>query len=113
MPVYERNTSGVESSSSRRLHILLMVLPFVLTGYLLSSGDSGVTKLWDQTRRIEILERDIQQLAKKNADLVEEVELLTNDPKTIERIARERYGMVKDNESVYMVYPKPPDRKFP
>ena len=90
-----------------------MVLPFVVTGYLLSSGDSGVRKLWDQTRRIKILEEDIHQLTKKNAALVEEVKLLTNDRKTIERIARERYGMVKDNESVFMVYPTSPTRKFP
>jgi cell division protein FtsB len=113
MPAYARNTSRVEPASARRLHILLMVLPFALTTYLLSSGDGGLSKLWDQSRRIEILEIDIEQLAMKNADLVEEVELLTNDPKTIERIARERYGMVKDNESVYMVYPTPPARKSP
>ena len=113
MPVYQRNSSDVESVSAKRLHILLMVLPFVLTGYLLSSGESGVTKLWDQTKRIENLEQDIHQLTKKNAALVDEVELLTNDLKTIERIARERYGMVKNNESVFMVYPTPPASKSP
>ena len=113
MPVYQRNSSDVESVSARRFHILLMVLPFVLTGYLLSSGDSGVTKLWDQIKRIELLEQDIHQLKKKNAVLVKEVKLLTDDPKTIERIARERYGMVKENESVFMVYPTPPTRKSP
>ena len=108
MPVFERKTLYIEPASTRRLYILLIVLPFVLTGYLLSSGDSGVTKLWNQAERIEVLRTDIERIKKENVALVEEVNLLTDDPKTIERIARERYGMVKDNESVYMVYPGPP-----
>ena len=42
--------------------------------------------------------------------LAEEARLLKDDLKTIERIARERYGMVKENESVYMLYPHPPEK---
>ena len=108
MSAFERKTLYIETASTRRLYVLLIVLPFVLTGYLLSSGDNGVTKLWNQAERIEVLRMDIERLKKENVALAEEAGLLTDDPKTIERIARERYGMVKDNESVYMVYPSLP-----
>ena len=111
MPVLDRKTSHIETESSRRLRALLVILPFAMFGYLLSSGDSGVSKLWDQADRIRVLQRDIARLAKENSVLAEEARLLRDDPKTIERIARERYGMVKDNESVYMVYPSLPGKQ--
>ena len=112
MPAKMTRTSYLETSNAaRRLQILLVVLPFVVTGYLLSSGANGLSKLWDQSERIEVLRKDISRLEKKNAELIEQARLLKDDPKTIERIARERYGMVKDNESVYMVYPSPPQKK--
>lgn len=107
MPVRAHGTH-LETPASRRLSWLLLVLPFVLTGYLLSSGESGVAKLWRQADRIEILRADIERLRRENTDLAERATLLKDDPGTIERIARERYGMVKENESVYMVYPSPP-----
>jgi cell division protein FtsB len=108
MPAIQRNTSYVENASSRRLRVLLVVLPLVVTGYMLTSGDSGLARIWQQSERIDVLKRDIARLEKENASLSEETRLLKDDPKTIERIARERYGMVKDNESIYMVYPSPP-----
>lgn len=111
MPVRERKTAYLETASSRRVQILLVILPFVVTGYLLMSGDNGLSRMWDQSERITVLRKDIERLKKENTALAEEVRLLTDDPKTIERIARERYGMVKDNESVYMVYPSPPPRQ--
>ena len=107
MPISGQNRTHIESAATRRLRVLLVVLPFVLTGYLLSSGDGGVAKLWNQAGRIDILRKDIARLERENAQVAEEVKLLTDDQRTIERIARERYGMVKDNESVYRVYPGP------
>ena len=108
MLMHERKSVYIENASSRRLRILLVLLPLLMTGYMLASGDNGLTRLWRQAERIEILRNDIERLALENASLSEEARLMTEDPKTIERIARERYGMVKDNESVYMVYPSPP-----
>ena len=113
MPKYARDSRQEAPAVSRQLPILLLVLPVLVTGYLLSSGESGAPKLWDQARRIEVLEKDIARLKRENKSLTADVQLLTDDPKTIERIARERYGMVKDNESVYMVYPSPPKGETP
>ena len=51
---------------------------------------------------------EIESIAEENTRLQQEAELLEKDLGTIERIARERYGMVRPNESVYMVYPSRP-----
>jgi cell division protein FtsB len=37
-----------------------------------------------------------------------EIAALESDLETIERVARERYGMVKEKETVYMVYSHSP-----
>ena len=111
MSVRHNKPSYIVNDSARRLHILLVVLPLVVTVYMMVSGKNGLTRIWSQSDRIEVLYEDIDRLKRENTALSEEARLLTDDPKTIERIARERYGMVKDNESVYMVYPSPPAKK--
>ena len=110
MPIRQHNGSLIANASTHRIYALLLVLPFLVTGYLLSAGDSGLSKLWEQSERIGVLEGDIARVERENKALAEEARLLKDDLKTIERIARERYGMVKENESVYMLYPHPPEK---
>ena len=97
--------------SGSRMARLLVIVPAVLFGYLLAAGDSGFYQIWRRGRQISALRREIDGLEVESARLQEEAALLRNNLGAIERIARERYGMVKANESVYMVYPHPPQEK--
>lgn len=92
----------------RRLGRLIVFVPIATTAYLLSAGESGLFRVWRQVDRIETLHQEIATLREQNQGLLRRASLLRTDLRTIERIARERYGMVRENESVYMVYPKPP-----
>ena len=48
MSAFERKTLHIEPASTRRLYVLLIVLPFVLTGYLLTSGGlEALSDRWD------------------------------------------------------------------
>lgn len=93
----------------RRLGRLIVFVPIATTAYLLSTGESGLFRVWRQVDRIETLHQEITTLHEQNQGLRRRVSLLQTDMGTIERIARERYGMVRENESVYMVYPKLPE----
>lgn len=95
---------------NKRVKQFLIVAPVVLLLYLLSTGDSGVYQIWHQSQQIVALETEIANLKIANADLKEGAELLSEELTEIERIARERYGMVKKNEWVYMVYPSSPSK---
>jgi len=66
-------------------------------------GDYGIYKIWRQKRRITQLEREIEVLKVENVRLEREVSLLERDLSYVEKIARERYGMVKEGEIVYKV----------
>jgi cell division protein FtsB len=49
----------------------------------------------------EDLVRQVEQLKKEQARLNEKSKLLESDPAMIEKIAREKFGMIRDGETVY------------
>ena len=89
----------------RRVNRFLWALPALWFVYLFFAGDSGYLQIRERARQIEALRGEIETVEAENRQLEAEVEKLKNDLAIIERIARERYGMVKENETVYMVYP--------
>lgn len=105
---FYRGSPEFLTTPRRRAHHILIVLPVALFLYLFAAGDNGVYHIWQRHRQIAAVRLEIESKAEENARLQEEVELLEKDLRTIERIARERYGMVRPNESVYMVYPSRP-----
>ena len=108
--LYRGNRPVLPNAGNKRVKQFLIVAPVVLLLYLLTTGDSGVYQIWHQSKQIVALETEIAQLKVANAQLKKDAELLTKDLTEIERIARERYGMVKKNEWVYMVYPSSPSK---
>ncbi|MBT3601983.1 MAG: septum formation initiator family protein [Candidatus Latescibacteria bacterium] len=108
--LYGGNNPVWPSDGRKRIRQFLIAAPLILSVYLLATGDSGVYQIWHQTKQIKALEEEIANLKVANADLQEDAELLSEDLTEIERIARERYGMVKKNEWVYMVYPSSPTK---
>lgn len=109
MAKYYRGGHLFWAVSRHRVRRFLLAIPVVLFGYLMIAGNTGLYQIWHRKQKIVALHQDIDSLKAENAHLEEEARLLKTDMKTIERIARERYGMVKKNESVYMVYPHPPE----
>jgi cell division protein FtsB len=47
------------------------------------------------------LEKEIEMFEEQNKDLEQEIEALENDPQAVERIARERLGLIKEGEIKY------------
>lgn len=105
---FYRGKYQIPKAPRKGIHRFLLMIPAVFCVYLVLAGESGLYQIRHRSRQIQALEREIEGLKAQNANLEQEVALLQDDLATIERIARERYGMVKKNESVYMVYPKPP-----
>ncbi len=89
----------------RRIYRFLWMLPALWFVYLFFAGDSGYLQIRERSRQIEAMRLENETESAENVQLETEVEMLKNDLAIIERIARERYGMVKKNETVYMVYP--------
>jgi cell division protein FtsB len=107
-PRRHQRASGLLSSRSvsprRRIKGLLFLVFLIAAAYEFVGGDYGVYRIRNQRRQIELLKAEVQKMRADNEALRRHVALLENDPATIEKIARERYGMAKPGETVYMVY---------
>lgn len=97
---FRRSASLEQRKKRRRLAAGLAILVLV---YLFVGGDYGIYKIFKQKRRIAALEVEIQALKADNIRLQREVSMLEHDPSYIEKIARERYGMKKEDEIIYKV----------
>lgn len=88
----------------RRIKGLLFFVFLIVATYEFVGGDYGFYRILNQKRQIGLLKAEIQKMRADNEALRRHVALLENDPATIEKIARERYGMARPGETVYMVY---------
>ncbi len=88
------------NKKSGSIFLFLFVLA-IITVFLFA--DRGTLLLYKSNSNKEQLESEIKELEKKRDRLLIEKDRLENDPKYIEKIAREKYQMKKKDEKVYQV----------
>lgn len=69
--------------------------------FALFGGEYSVGELRSLDRQAEDLSRNLVALRAQIDSLRALADRLQNDPATLERIARERYGMIRDGEVLY------------
>ena len=69
--------------------------------FALFGGEYTVPELRALDRRAEGLRMEVAALRIEVDSLTELAQRLERDPATLERVARERYGMIKDGEVLY------------
>src|SRR3972149_2171283 len=80
----------------------LIIFASVLLVYLLFDNKGIIARVRLESRKDEIVAR-IEEAERQNAELKEQVKKLETDRKTIETIAREKYGMTRKGEKLYRV----------
>ena len=63
------------------------------------------TKMQDLQQKNNEYVDQIQQLKKENISLHEEKDRLDNDPVYLEKVGREKMGIVKEGETMYKIVP--------
>jgi cell division protein FtsB len=84
----------------RRL-VLLGIASLLLFGFVLADG--GLLSIAWRTVQVRHLEEQVVELEARSAALQREIELRRDDPATIERIAREEYGMIYPGETLIRI----------
>ena len=82
--------------------VLLVVAALVLA--LAGAGYQGYRDLVSARARAQLLAQRKAETEQRVADLRQRIELLRQDPVTLERLAREELGMVRP-EDVVIVFP--------
>ena len=81
------------------------VLLFVLTIAVLALFLPSYTQLQDIKLKNQEYEQQIRDLKAQNIDLREEKRRLVEDPLYLEKVAREKMGLIKEGEVVYQILP--------
>ena len=80
----------------------LFILAFAVLAFFLPS----YSKLQDLKQRNLNYEGQIENLAQENISLKEEKRRLESDPVYLEKVAREKMGLVREGEVVYKIVPE-------
>jgi cell division protein FtsB len=86
----------------RRFRPLVVVLYAAFIGLLLASYVSPLQEIFESRAKIPVLEQRLHETQVKNAAQERLVKEL-NTPAGIERAARERYGMIRPGEKIYII----------
>lgn len=81
---------------------ILLCLASVLLGLIFIPGYIKIRNLSQQNKD---LERQIDEVRQANRELQQEQEKLLNDPIYLEKVAREKLGVVREGEVIYKVLP--------
>ena len=83
---------------------VLKILGWALLAWVISVvffGDTGLVSILTMRSMKESLQEEISVLEEAKAETSERKDALESDPETVERVAREDYGMIRDGERVY------------
>jgi cell division protein FtsB len=64
------------------------------------------TQYQDKRQKVDEYDRQIIRLQRQNAKLAKEKKLLESDPAYLEKVAREKMGLVREGETIYRLTPE-------
>ena len=74
----------------------------MLAAWLIFAPKSGILDMLKARKRLDDLQAENQKLAEENMALRQEIDRLQNDPAYLEERARKEYGLLKENEVLYV-----------
>lgn len=94
----------MKQEKKKRATLISIVVLFGLALAYLIFNDYGVVSYYELRSEIDSLKSQIEHIRYENARLVEQIDSLErNIPAKIEKIAREKYGMKRENEEIIRV----------
>jgi len=92
------------SPAIKRIRWIALALILILV-YIFIQGDQGFLKYHQLKKEKERILKRIEKLKAENQTLTDEIELLKNNYRYIEKVAREEHRMAKEGEKIYIVPP--------
>lgn len=100
MQHYKKDLTKAERRLLRRV-LLLVAAAAVL--WFLFAPNVGLLHYHGLQEQVDSLARENRELEERNAELEEEIDRLQNDDAYLEELARKKYGLLKENETIYEV----------
>ena len=100
MQQYKRDLTKAERRFIKRIIICVAAASIL---WLLFAPSSGLFHYRRLQKQIDSLAEENRDLEQRNAELKKEIYRLQNDDAYLEELARQKYGLLKENETVYEV----------
>ena len=91
-----------KSAAKNKKRTIILVILILLVLYLLFDNKGIVTRLRLEAQHREWIEK-LKSDSMETKRLQEQIKALEGDKKTIEKTAREKYGMAREGETVYQI----------
>ena len=96
--------------TSRRMLVVVAVTGGLAFGF--AGGEYSTLDWWQLRRDLAAEQAALDSLKAETDSLARELRLLERDPATQERVARERFGMIRPGELLFIIEGSPsPDRE--
>lgn len=90
------------SREKKQLSYFGLLFATLLILWIVFAPNRGILALYKSQKEIEILQAENRRLEEENRVLQEEINRLQDDPTFLEERARKEYGMLKENEVLYI-----------
>lgn len=89
-------------AGKNKRHTIILIALFLLLLYLLFDNKGIITRLRLESQHREWIDK-VKTDSIETKRLQEQIKALEGDKKTLEKTAREKYGMAREGETVYQV----------
>jgi cell division protein FtsB len=97
----DKGRQGLNKREKRAVRRFILVMIVLSLLFIVFAPGRGLLSFRKLKKEVRILTHDNATLQQRNVELAEEIKRLKNDDVYLERLAREKYGMLKKNEEVY------------
>jgi cell division protein FtsB len=101
-----RAQNSLLSNKHKRLPWIILGVIILLLSFAFLTGSKSLFNLYSLYWQRNELLQEKERLEAENKQLKEEIEKLQNDMKYIEKMAREKYNLKREDEEVYKVTPE-------
>lgn len=94
---------------SPTLRYIFWALAAIIALWILVLSGNSFFNTWKLQHRVQLLEKETLALKAQNDSLAQENLRLKTDPETAEKAAREKFGLTKEDETVFRFVPAKED----
>lgn len=91
----------LSGSEKKRLMRIIILIAGISVLFLLFVPGRSLISYHNMRQQVSELTMKNENLVRRNQELVKEIERLQHDDEYLEKIAREKHGLLKKNETVY------------
>mgnify|MGYP000415504532 CR=1 FL=1 len=101
----QRHQRGLTLTERRLIRRILIVLTIVAVAWFVFAPNRGLIQYHRLQKQVDTLARENKVLAERNDELHLEIERLRTDDAYLEELARQKYDLLRENETVYEFKP--------